>query len=125
MGFGCILFCMHRDRVEILCLDLLVTNKWYLSDKFINSYMFHLQAIVTKNNNVHFIGLDLEDHAESISTHLVFSLYDIIPNELIEIYTEYYTLLVNGYVRKYINICDKDIPHSLKRLIACFYPCFV
>ena len=83
-------------------------------------------AVKTRYNNIHLIHLDF-DEPETTSFHVIFSLYDIIPDELIKIYVEYYALLVSGYIKQYIDIdiSEKNIPNVLKSLIASFYPCFV
>eukprot|EP01084_Bolivina_argentea_P131706 232439_1 len=131
IGFECILFCAKTDRhngaVQFFCFDLLITNKWYKSEEClidiagIKSQVYFEQCVIAKNNNVHLMRC-----GQHFPYHLRFSLHDVIPLELMEIYQKYYKQLVNGYIKSYVEAkYYVSIPGSLKDLISYFYPCFI
>ena len=125
VAFGCVLFYLANLTHDIFCLDLLITNKWYTSDVQRGDFKFEWNSkiIKTRNNDIHLMQFDLE---ESNSYHVKFSLYDVIPKELVVVYRNYYQTLVSGYVTE--NIESKynvSVPNELIDLIANLYPCFV
>ena len=123
IGFGCVLFVFSVVNHDIYCLDLLVTNKWYKSDKkmFVFGASIGPGVVVDGNNDVHFIRYRGYDER---SCHFKFSLYDVVPDELVMVYRNYYVLLVDGWIKKEV-VEELKIPNELKHLIAYFYPCFI
>ena len=125
IGFDSILFYVSDEMESILCLDLLITNKWYKSVKKWEDRreLYRVKVVITKNNDAHFMRYsDFENEQEAY--HFKVSLWDLLPKELVMVYQNYYKILVYGYMRIYIDDII-SIPNELKDIIAYYYPCFV
>ena len=121
IGCGSSLFFFVHNH-DIYCLDLLITNKWYKSDKRFPQCFKRLDTyvITTKDNYAHFMRFNAFLYNPY---HFRISLYDVIPNELINIYHIYFEWLVYVYIKSEIeNKYQMSIPNALKYLIYQFYP---
>ena len=117
VGFNTILFYFNKKEMDIFCLDLLITNKWYKSHKqFPKEIKSAGFIVITKDNYAHVMGVGRRIHA-------IFALYDVVPTELINIYQTNSESLIIGYIRLYIEQkYQVSIPNALKYLICQLYP---
>eukprot|EP01084_Bolivina_argentea_P240191 403582_1 len=123
IGFGSILFIFRvgYDQ-DIMCLDTMISHKWYKSNVKMIKFSSFSFAVKTANNNVHFLKCDDILHD---AYHFKISLYDVVPCELRKLYEIHYEQLVSGYIRLNIEeLCAMLIPNSLKDLVAQYYSCF-
>ena len=101
---------------RILCLDLLLTKKLYVSHKqfeivWDEDYIKDVKALSTWNNFIHFISND---------DHFRIDAAEIIPKELSQIYQDHYRNLIVGYFRWHTNNVE-NCPIDLQNMILIYY----
>eukprot|EP01084_Bolivina_argentea_P111604 199078_1 len=105
----------------------MITKKWYVANKRMDEGVCNNgfgYAMISKGNNVHLIKTGWTSVGwEQAAYHVKYSLYDLVPNDVVKIYQNYYTLLIYGYFKKYVK--NVSIPKDVKNLIALLYPCFI
>eukprot|EP01084_Bolivina_argentea_P298971 515323_1 len=109
IGFDYIIFSLSGND-GILCYDSWISNKWYKSPKYVcfdfcPSICGRGTSLVRNGNYVHLIQCHngyydgICNERDSASRHLKISLCEMIPNELMLLYTKYFEICIFGYVK--------------------------
>eukprot|EP01083_Nonionella_stella_P175460 611063_1 len=116
-----VLFCnCNGQTVEIWCLDLLFTNKWYKLDKYLDTNNFPDGVIVTKYDDVYVMKVcSLKERDRYM---IKFHVSELIPMKLRKRYMQRYSKVVHGFVRIAIEKKYKmQIPQDLKQTVFDYF----
>ena len=108
---------------DIWCLDVIISNKLYKSVHEIDDYITGdgRNVYIMKGNDNFIHILDFCD-----KQNVKICLYDLIPNDVVKLYSNYYKLLVIGYISEKENDNTiPTIPYVVKKLIYKYFPLFI
>ena len=127
LAFKHLIFVFYRDiynkeKQNIYCLDLLNNNSWYKSTYQIPWSCIRCNLVKSVNNFIYFIPA----YGTRKKKYFKVSLYDLIPESITKFYQKHYELLVFGYIKQFeTTISNPNIPITLMKLIANYYPSFI
>ena len=109
---------IQSRSVEIWCLDLLFTNKWFKSNKYLNLYPVPDRILLTKYDYIY----AMMAHQKSSKYMVKFHVSQIIPHQLAKRYIAHYSKSVHGYIRlKIEKMYNMTVPTDLKRTVSPYF----